>query len=125
MIDRPSDESFPYSLGTCSSVGDPHYTTFDGSSYDFMGVCRYVLAKDCKTKYFTVVTENTECGIPGSSCSKFLDIYFNDNANSSIRLGHNKKVLIDGVAVSLPYTAPGLTIQKVGNIVMFSCVCLL
>lgn len=34
-------------FGTCWAMGDPHYRTFDGKRYDFMGTCAYVIAKKC------------------------------------------------------------------------------
>ena len=33
--------------GTCWAMGDPHYRSFDGHYYNFMGNCTYTMAKNC------------------------------------------------------------------------------
>ncbi|GIY60677.1 hypothetical protein CEXT_155381 [Caerostris extrusa] len=42
----------------CSSTGDPHYTTFDGYSYEFLGSCPYYLVYN---EDFKVIQENGPC----------------------------------------------------------------
>lgn len=42
----------------CSAVGDPHYVTFDGKRYDFMGQCSYYLVKGDN---FSIEAENIAC----------------------------------------------------------------
>lgn len=57
----------PVSSATCQASGDPHYVTFDGRRYDFMGACVYLLAGTCGSNNMTlpefrVLVENEHRG---------------------------------------------------------------
>ena len=84
--------------GVCSATGDPHYRTFDGLYFSYMGKCRYILAKDCQDNLFTVVVDNVECGLDKTvSCTKNVYVHLN---NSVITLKTGSITLVDDVRVA-------------------------
>lgn len=58
----------------CSAIGDPHYRTFDGKNFDFMGKCSYYLLKT--DDGLEISAENVAC--PGMyMCAKCFFDYEN------------------------------------------------
>lgn len=96
----------------CGAIGDPHYITFDGKHFDFMGKCSYYLLK---RDNFSVEAENVAC--PGSisaamqmggssgfdlpSCTKSVTIkLYHDGETKTVKLNQGREITIDGIAVS-------------------------
>ena len=91
---------------TATATGDPHYTTFDGKKYDFMGKCEYIFAKDCSSDHaFEVLQQNEPCGDGSVSCAKSIRILFN---GIEIRMERNGVVYVDGVRVTFPWKQKGV-----------------
>ncbi|XP_062996675.1 IgGFc-binding protein-like [Elgaria multicarinata webbii] len=92
---------------TCTKSGDPHYTTFDGKKYDFMGTCIYQMAgvcsKDPTLTPFLVTVENNNRGSKAVSFTKVvtLEVY---NMTISLRQEQPQKIQVNGVFVDLPFS---------------------
>ena len=92
---------------TCKASGDPHYTTFDGSKYDFMGKCEYVLAKDSMNNSFEIRQVNEACNGGQVSCTKSLSVIFPELV---IYLGRGS-VMVNGSTVNFPYNYGGRIVR--------------
>ncbi|XP_053307563.1 IgGFc-binding protein [Spea bombifrons] len=96
----------PFSFSTCSASGDPHYTTFDGQRYDFMGTCIYqfvgVTSKDPSLTQFTVKVENNNRGDKAVSYTKVVtvEVY---GLTLTLNMDYPRRILIDGVTSALPF----------------------
>ena len=69
-------------LGTetlyCLTYGDPHYRTFDGLHFDFMGECSYYLFRGCEDDFVvSVIQVNERLGsIPYTAMKELIINYF-------------------------------------------------
>ncbi|XP_015265735.1 PREDICTED: IgGFc-binding protein-like [Gekko japonicus] len=100
----------PISFATCSASGDPHYTTFDGKRYDFMGTCIYQLAGLCSSdptlQAFSIQVQNNNRGNTKVSYTKVvtLEVY---NTTIALSQEYPRRIQVNGVFVNLPFYQDG------------------
>ncbi|XP_067931666.1 mucin-2-like [Watersipora subatra] len=95
----------------CWASGDPHYTTFDGVHYSFMGSCSYELVTHIDQD-FSVSVENVPCGVSGVTCTKSINLRVEGYV---IHLVRGKNPSINNVTLNTDsYTSSVIDIAKAG-----------
>ncbi|XP_074476997.1 alpha-tectorin-like [Sebastes fasciatus] len=112
-------------MSTSTTLGDPHYITFDGTVAHFQGTCSYIITESVSHSpnetQFQVVATNNHRGNNRVSFVSAVDIYLSNQRESvHIRIGPNKIVKVNGSAVSLPTTVGTLArmVREGGYIVV-------
>nr|XP_045582104.1 hemocytin-like isoform X3 [Procambarus clarkii] len=109
----------------CAVVGDPHYTTFDGRHFDFMGMCSYYLVQG---EDFSIEAENTPCAgtisdnmhiqnaevVHFPSCTKSVTIRI---GKTVIHLKQRREITVNGNELrKLPTWVKGAYIKNPSNL---------
>ncbi|NXF13276.1 ZAN protein, partial [Smithornis capensis] len=110
-----------HSNATCQVVGDPHYFTFDGIKYTFVGTCTYTLVEVVNTATnvipITILGKNEDRGLRGATYLKevYIDVH-----GVRITLQKNKGILLNNEIVYTPVEnrLRGISIGNVGRFIV-------
>jgi hypothetical protein len=85
--------------------GDPHYSTFDGSYYTYMGTCPYIITQTFD-KTFSITGYNEFRGRkPGISYLTHFDLF---TKNTNIQITKDLKLYVNGIRHFFPHYYPSL-----------------
>ncbi|KFZ53948.1 IgGFc-binding protein, partial [Podiceps cristatus] len=114
-------ECLEQSYGICHVHGDPHYTSFDKVTHNFMGNCTYTLAKVCSNTtslpYFNVEAKNEHRG--NTRVSYVRDVLV-EAYGERIAIFKKEKSQVNNVRQTLPVRAAGgaITVSRSGRYIV-------
>ncbi|KAF1397985.1 Zonadhesin, partial [Spheniscus mendiculus] len=109
-----------HSNATCQVAGDPHYFTFDGMLYTFVGTCTYTLVEVVNTSSvipITILGKNEDRGLRGATYLKevYIDVY-----GVRITLQKSQGIMVNNERVYTPVEnrLRGVSIRNVGRFIV-------
>ncbi|XP_009998802.1 PREDICTED: IgGFc-binding protein-like [Chaetura pelagica] len=105
---------------TCQVMGDPHYFTFDGLMYTFVGTCTYTLVEVFNTNGvvpITILGKNEDRGLRGAT---YLKEVYVDLHDVRITLQKSQGILLNNERVYTPVESRlrGVSIGNVGRFIV-------
>ncbi|XP_072418254.1 von Willebrand factor [Chiloscyllium punctatum] len=98
--------------GECFVIGQSHFKSFDDKYFTFIGMCQYLLAKDCEENTFAVFIEKVQCADdPDAVCIRSVMLKFQELGNMTIKLKHGGRVSVNGMDVQPPLYQDPLRIK--------------
>ncbi|XP_059510645.1 von Willebrand factor isoform X1 [Stegostoma tigrinum] len=98
--------------GECFVIGQSHFKSFDDKYFTFIGMCQYLLAKDCEENTFAAFIEKVQCADdPDAVCIRSVTLKFQELGNMTIKLKHGGRVSVNGMDIQPPLIQGPLRIQ--------------
>uniref|UniRef100_G1PLV6 Uncharacterized protein n=1 Tax=Myotis lucifugus TaxID=59463 RepID=G1PLV6_MYOLU len=111
---------------SCSSWGDSHYVTFDGTPYSFRDNCTHVLMREIRPRHgnLTILLDNHHCGAAASaSCPRALSVRYESSevvlTTETTASGQEEGlILFDRVRVSQGFSKNGVSVSMTASSTM-------
>nr|XP_013003498.1 mucin-2 [Cavia porcellus] len=104
----------------CSGWGHRHYSTFDGTTYSFLGNCTYILVREIRPRYgnLSILLHSHYCRatVSGTSCPRALQVLYEAmeiilTTTTGTSGTEESLVLFDGVQVSGGFSKNGVSVS--------------